>query len=227
MFCSLFVLCGLKPVYAESVQSISQLSEMAISSVKQLIPENYTISSIKTNRIDNRIRLQTCQNPLQTQLPQRYSIFRPITVAISCNQPFWKIHIHVRSEILGDVLISKQAIFRNNIINEQDVMMVKRPLNSYSAQNYLHDKNLVIGKIARRDIAANVAFRTQQLKANFWVKRKQSVLIIAKNENFEVRMRGVALANANLHDIVAVKNNSSNKKIEGMVIERGVVQVNY
>ncbi len=81
----------------------------------------------------------------------------------------------------------------------------------------------VVGKTAKRRIRAGQTLTADLLDAPLWVRRGQSVTIVARQDGIEASTLGEALANGREGDVVRVRNRSSEKVIDAQVIGDGVV----
>lgn len=59
------------------------------------------------------------------------------------------------------------------------------------------------------------------------VRKKEFVTIYAQNKNLRISMSDTALKNGRKNEMIKVINNSSQKIIEALVIDRGIVAINF
>ena len=83
----------------------------------------------------------------------------------------------------------------------------------------------VVGKILQRPLAAGKPFDARFLKPRLLVKRGQEVVLLANTSSLSVRMSGKALADGAKGDLIKVRNTSSQRIVEGIVLENGIVVV--
>jgi len=65
------------------------------------------------------------------------------------------------------------------------------------------------------------------LQEALMVHKKEAVLIYAKNKHLQISMKGTALKNGRYNQMIKVRNNSSHKVIDAIVIDRGIVAVSF
>ena len=82
--------------------------------------------------------------------------------------------------------------------------------------------NEVVGTRAKRRISPNQPIFSNNL---CFVCKGDSVSIIARTENFEIKTVGEALQDGNLGDRIRIKNTYSNKRVDARVIDVGKVEV--
>jgi len=211
---------------AKEYENIKNINAAAIDYIRANIPSEYQINSVKSGRIDSRLKLAKCQETLYGMTTRDFKVSKSYTVAVYCDQPNWKIYVSVKADISQQVVVAKDTIFRNDIISENDVTIEKRPLQR-SKRYFFKNIADVIGKQAKRNINIGATIVANQLKAPLWVKRRQKVIIMAKNDIIQVKMEGIALKNGKENEVIKVRNLKSNKVVEGIVVSQGVVRVNF
>jgi len=84
----------------------------------------------------------------------------------------------------------------------------------------------LIGKQLKRRLPQNRIVKANYVKAQTLVKRGEIVNIVAKNSGYSVKMSGTAMSSGAKGERIQVKNLSSQRVIEGTVIETGIVSIN-
>ena len=92
---------------------------------------------------------------------------------------------------------------------------------------YLTDLDQVEGQVLKQSVQGQTIVNQSALRAADIVKRGQSVALVARTSKLNVRMRGEALADASKNERVRVKNLSSSRIVEGVVLSGQVVLVDY
>ena len=87
------------------------------------------------------------------------------------------------------------------------------------------DPRNIVGKEVTRDLHAGRPLRRSDLKSPQLIKRGQSVSITSSVAGLKVTMKGKALGNAAAGDRLWVENQSSQKRVEGVVTDTGEVLV--
>ena len=77
----------------------------------------------------------------------------------------------------------------------------------------------------RRDLRSGSPLYINMLAQPDAIKRGQSTLLLAELNNVEVKLRGTALATGAVGDVIAVRNNTSGKTVEGVVMADGSVRI--
>ncbi len=210
----------------QKFQSLTSISDLAIEFAKTQIPEQFNLVSISSGYIDSRMKLAQCTQDLEAFLPNGFRVNTQFTVGVKCGAPFWKLYVIIKADIQVDVVVSTKMILKGESLSKENVTIKAKSLSSYHRQHFSNEKD-VVGKLAKHTIRPNSAIRPNQLETDFWVRRKQEVIIMAKNKSFQVQMKGVALKNGSVNEQIKVRNSSSNKIVEAIVVKRGVVRVNF
>lgn len=219
-------LVGYHSAWAQDYHPVADITDTASQYVISKIPKEYTIKSLTTAKIDSRIKLKKCLEPLLPFVSGRFKVGRNLTIGVTCQNPQWKYYVPVKTEIMAELVVASRTILKGEYISEDKLSVIRQKINSQQ-NRYFRETKDIVGKLAKRNIRANRAIMASQLQTNFLVKRKQKVLIVAKNRNLMVKMKGIALENGRSNEIIKVRNIKSNKVIEGLVSAQGVVTVNF
>jgi len=84
----------------------------------------------------------------------------------------------------------------------------------------------IVGREIRRDMAAGQLLRSSDLVSPKIIERGQTVDLIAQAAGLSVNMQGKSLGRGGVGDRVLVKNLSSGKRVEGLVLASGSILVN-
>jgi flagella basal body P-ring formation protein FlgA len=176
-------------------------------------------------RLDNRLRLKQCDQPLESYTPQGKRKMGRVTVGVRCNGTIkWTLFVPVTVKVMAEIVVSKNNLPRGSIINPEDIAIERRDISRLH-RGYLENKEAAVGKKLRQRVRQNQVLTPSQLIEPLSVKRNNRVLIQASNETVQVRMIGKALQNGSLGQIIRVKNESSNREIDAKIIAPGIVQV--
>ena len=208
-------------------QSHKEIQAAAVEFVRSQIPDDITIKQIKAGKIDSRIRFSQCSQALDTRSTMNRTIAKSWTIGVSCNDDkAWSIYIPVKAELTRKMLVSATTITRGELISADKVKLIAQEI-THQNKKYFSDSSDVIGFEARRTIRPNRVINSSMLQQPLLVRKKESVLIYAQSKSIRVSMRGTALKNGHHNEMIKVRNNSSNKIIEALVIDRGIVSVKF
>ncbi|WP_440875231.1 flagellar basal body P-ring formation chaperone FlgA [Thalassotalea sp. PLHSN55] len=154
-----------------------------------------------------------------------------VNYLIQCPQPKWQLRAVAKVKVYLPVLHAKTEIARqqtlsasNSFYKTVDVSrlsqgFIAKPNNS---EHFL--PRLWQQVISKKRIRAGKAISPYQLQAAYLVSAGDTVIIRAKVDNFSATMKGKALQSGQRGDKIQVENLSSNKRIQAIVTESGVVE---
>lgn len=183
--------------------------------------------SIKIFAPDRRLRLAWCDQPLQTyESPNGLKAGRSV-VGVRCDgEKPWKLFVSVSIATLQPVVVTRTPLARGQLVRAQDLEIAEHDTARLHRAFYTDSSGLA-GLRAKRNVQAGQVLTPSMLARNQVVRRGSQVEILANAGNLEVRMRGKALANGAIGDRIRVQNLTSGRKVTGLVIEPGVVQVQH
>ena len=180
---------------------------------------------IHAGRLDPRLRLPRCEQPLTTFLPTGGRNIGNITVGVRCDgQITWSLFVPVRVRVMANVLVTTQPIARGKLITNADLQLQERDIATLP-HGYYYTKEKALGKKVKRSLPQGSVLNPRQLESLKMVKRGDMVTILAQSSGFTVRMRGKAMGHGAKGDKIQIRNLSSKRVVEGVVISAGVVEI--
>lgn len=188
------------------------------------IPENQR-AVIQASKLDTRLHLKPCPATPVFYLSAK-DLGKPrFSVKVSCpTQPGWSLYAPVSVRYYGPVVVASRHLSRNDHISPDDISVRDMEINRMN-NSYFDKAEQVIGKIVKQPWRAGRSLHPRMLRAPHLVKRGESVTIIANNPRFSIRMKGKALMPGAKGERIRVKNTSSARTVEAVVISRGIVKV--
>ena len=210
---------------ASASQSISSIAAAAaIHAESQAIEQGFDGVAVEIRPLDSRISLNSCGQPLAVTSSGERTL-GPVSIAVSCSAPSpWTVHVRgtVSAEVALPVLAV--AVNRGDIIGSGDIEMREQRIVR-SLVGYLTEPNDIVGKEARKHLAAGGKLRQSDLIAPQIIDRGQTVDLVARSAGLTVNMQGKALANGAAGERLLVKNSSSGKRLEGLILNDGTVLI--
>ena len=120
-------------------------------------------------------------------------------------------------------VVLTKSLQTGEIIGADDVRLVTRDANP--GVGYFRNINDVVGRKAKRAININQIIRTRHLELDYAIQKDQSVNIESKIGPVTVVSAGIAVDDAQLGDLVKVKNNSSGLVVEGVAISGKKIRI--
>ena len=120
-------------------------------------------------------------------------------------------------------VVLTKSLQTGEIIGADDVSLVSRDANP--GVGYFRDIDDVVGRKAKRAININQIIRTRHLELDYAIQKDQSVIIESKIGPVTVVSAGIAVDDAQLGELVKVKNNSSGLIVEGVAISEKKIRI--
>lgn len=229
IFCCLYfsaIACAQEHKPRQEYQPLTDITEAANNYIVKQMPPEYTIKSLQTGTIDSRMKFKKCQQTLTASVSGIFKVNSHFTVGVKCSNPQWSFYIPVKAIITTDIVVANTTILKGEFISRDKLMLVNENISGQHRRYFKKIKD-VAGKEAKRTIKTNKPITANYLQPRYLVKRKQEVIIVAKNSRLMVKMKGIALSNGKNNDRIKVRNIKSNKIIEGVVSAEGIVTVNF
>jgi len=209
------------------IQSLESIRESAKNHAWQLARQQHGNDNIniEVGSLDKRLRLAQCSQALTAfDSPNTKSTGRT-TVGVRCEgDKSWKIYIAVDIQVIRKIAILKNPLTRNSVLKASDIVF--KDLNIASLhRGYYTRLEPLIGKHVKNALQGGTVITPAQIKNPLAIKKGSQVTILADLGGIQVRMKGKALKSGSLGDWISVRNMSSNRQIEGRILEDGVIQV--
>lgn len=180
-------------------------------------------TSISVDRMDARLRLPRCIEPLTLALAAGARPSGRTTVNIRCAAPRpWALAVGVTIDRMVDVLVAKKTLDRGARISQADVAIEQRR-ESALPPTYLGRPDDAAGRIATRQIVAGTLLADGMLKMPRLIRRGDRVTLSWQGQSLAVRISGEALADAVAGERVRVRNKRSKRIVEGIAVGPGLV----
>ena len=225
----LYLLCmGISSVNAEQAtyQSHDSILEASRNYIREKTSESLdTEPNITVNRLDTRLLLPECMNELETCSSPTEKFIGHSTVGVRCTAPRpWTIYVQAHITAYTDALIATRGMRRGDQLSASDFTLKRLDLSSLP-RNYLDQPEQAKGLILKRTIQRGTVLVSSILEAPKLVRRGQKVSLLAVRNGIQVRSRGQSLSDGVSGQRVQVKNLRSKRIIEGIVIDKGIVEV--
>jgi flagella basal body P-ring formation protein FlgA len=180
---------------------------------------------VTASKLDPRLRVEACSQPLQAFEQSQTNLGERVTVGIRCAAAnTWTLYVPVSVEVEIPVLVLRRALARRARVAIMDVEPETRRMPG-SAATFLQDVTSLQGHRLKRSLPAGTALTVDMLVPDVVVRRGQQVTLIAASGPVEIRAQGHALTEGGVDDRVRVQNMSSLKVVEGVVESDSVVRV--
>lgn len=229
---SIILLAGLMPtlttlsIKAAEYQSLESIQIAA----KEFITQQYQMNNdsqvieVVPGRLDPRLRLVKCEQPLDANTPSNLGNRGRLTVNIKCNgtKP-WSVYVPVQTKIMQNIVVLSNSLPRNARLNLSDLHIELRDINKLHS-GYFTKIDEVAGKTLRRSLSSGLTLSPAYISSPKLIKRGQQVTLLAKTGGIMVTMVGKAMSDGAAGERIKVKNINSNRVVEGTITNTGSVE---
>jgi flagella basal body P-ring formation protein FlgA len=187
--------------------------------------------SVEVRPLDKRLRLSRCEGGLQTQWSAGSRTLGRVTVQVSCAEPIsWRVHVQATVLLEGYVWTLERGAQRGDVLSKSILAKRKIMLGANNAAltalgNPIVDVEPWLGYTFSQRISAGKVLTDRMLKRANLVTKGEKVLIRHQATGLQLQTFGTALKSAASDQRIQVRNNSSGKIIEVVVVARGLVEV--
>ena len=217
-------LAAASPADPDAIQDPEAIRQTARQFALGLVAAEGVEARVEASPLDRRLRLPACDKALSAfASPGGKSSGRP-SIGVRCDGSSpWSIYVPVTVERLGQVVVTTRPVARGQTLGQDDLRLAERDLGDLRA-GYLTGLDQALGQRAMRDLPADAELTPAHVSAPIAIKRGADVTIVASDELLDVRMRGVALAAGSVGQRIRVRNASSKREIDAVVVSDSVVQ---
>lgn len=212
-------------IWAESqeMQNLVQMKESISSFVLNDIANRQLDAEIVVGNIDSRLRLAKCSGEIEVFYPNRKNL-GATTVAAKCISPGWKIFIPVQIINYSIAVVANRPLPRGHTIKSADLEEQRIRVSTVHG-SFLTATSQAVGMKLKKSLRQGDIIKPTWLTTPMVINKGDNVTIIAKNSSITVRMSGKALEKGAIGDRIQVINIKSKQEVEGVVVSKGVVEV--
>ena len=180
---------------------------------------------IQINRLDPRLRLPLCQQPLTTTLESPAEPIGRVTLRVRCDGAApWTVFVPGQVRLYREVVIVSRPLKRDNLVTDMDIVLAERDVGLLN-QGYLTSLQQAIGKKLTRALLPDQVLAPIHVQLAEAIRKGDQVVISARSGGISVRMPGEALSDGTVGKQISVRNQRSNRVIRARVIGPGQVEV--
>ena len=186
------------------------------------VADNVTVA---VARLDPRLRLRQCDNPLTFELMDNGKVGGNISVRTRCEGSHpWSIFVQAQVNFSVSVLVAKHNLSRGTVLQPTDLEQLS--LNSQSmTADYIVDPERAVGMELTRPLQKGRAVRLAMLLEPKVIKRGDAVVIEAQSGQIFVATPGTALSDGKVGQQIRVRNERSQREVKVEVVGPGRVRV--
>jgi flagella basal body P-ring formation protein FlgA len=174
--------------------------------------------------LDTRtLELTPCPAPLKADLQAGARLMPRMNVLVHCpGQDGWTLHVPVQLQIFRQVLVLTHPLQRGDGVRPDDVRSEERDITRLG-YGYINDMAELEGRTLSRALGVGNVITPSALGGRSAVKPGDQVQLVSRLNGIEVRASGVALGGGDSGSRLKVRNGSSGKVIDAMVMAPGEV----
>jgi flagella basal body P-ring formation protein FlgA len=210
------------PYDTQEFEPIRQAIEQSVRNQNETYPEP---PKVHIGRLDRRLRLARCTEGMEVFMPAGAKTVGNTTVGVRCNGPErWTVYLPLTVKVFGEVLVAENTLPQGTLLEARHFRIVRRDLTTLFS-GYISDLNQAVGMRLKRSLPSGAVLTATMLAAPPMVRRGELVDVVAELPGLQVHARGRVLKDGAADQRVPVRNLSSDKVIEGTVVESGVIKV--
>jgi len=211
----------------EGIQSLASIKQAAKAFLSEQTATMDGEVEVSIGRLDPRLRLRQCAQPLNGFWPKGARKIGNVTVGIRCDgAQSWSIYTRGKVSVFDNVVVASRPLGRGGVLGAADVELRREDLTGLSG-GYFSQVAEVTGMELRRSVRVGTVLNRSMLKAPVLIRRGEKVTITADNGSVAVRMEGKALSAGAKGDVITVQNLSSGQRVEAEVVAPGRVKVRF
>jgi len=214
---------GQVPTDSQPLADITAAAEAHAHTLLQ--DQNLPGAVVKAGNLDARLRLKLCDIPLETFSNDNNLRAGRTTIGVRCagNSP-WQLYVPVTITADTNIVVIDGPLPRGTVLSAAHLRLEPRPLSALPPQ-YLTSTDHALGRELTRAVNGATVASPNMLQARDLVAKGQDVTILATGVNIQVRMAGVALQKGQQGERIDVKNSSSGKTVQAVILDGATVQV--
>lgn len=180
---------------------------------------------VQINRLDPRLRLPLCDQPLTTTLETPAEPVGRVTMRVRCDGAApWTVFVPGQVRLFREVVTLVRPVKREGVLSDADIMLAERDVGLLN-QGYLTEIDQAIGRKATRAMQPDQVLAPVHIRQAEVIRRGDQVVISARSGGINVRMPGEALSDGALGKQISVRNQRSQRVVRARVIGPGQVEV--
>lgn len=208
------------------VQPLADIATAAESYARTLMQEQQLADAeVAATALDSRLRLKLCDSPLEAFSNGNGLRSGRVTVGVRCpGTTPWTLYVPVAVVAQANIVMIDGPLPRGTLLSAANLRIEQRPLSTLPPQ-YVSSPEQVVGRELTRAISGATVATPNMIKARDLIAKGQDVVILASGENIQVRMAGVALQKGQQGERIDVKNSTSGRTVQAVIVDAGTVEV--
>lgn len=210
---------------AGDIQSLESIRATAEAFVLEQIGQASAGVEARAGRLDPRLRLAHCDQALEAFNAAGGRLGGNASIGVRCDgsRP-WKIYVPVRVSREVEVAVLAKSLPRGATLTEDSIRTQRMDTTTLSF-GYYSNLAALNGQTLRRAAASGTVITPDLVAIPPTVRKGEQVTLIAQRQGIAIRAPGRAMVDAQVGDLIQVRNLSSDRMVEGRVRGPGEVVV--
>ncbi|MBN2702415.1 MAG: flagellar basal body P-ring formation protein FlgA [Methylothermaceae bacterium] len=198
-------------------QSLESIRQAVASHLESIIRQEHRDFDIKVNSLDPRLRLTHCDQPLAISLLRDKTPVGAVSVGVACRGSHpWTIYVRANVRLFQKVAVLARSLAKGTVLEEAMVILKRTDIADLRG-GYFSTTESALGKRLTRSLPAGAVLTRRELTSLKIVHKGDAVMIRARGGGLDVRMGGHALMDGGLGERIRVRNDRSQRVVEGVV----------
>lgn len=209
----------------EAIQSLAAIQNAAHAFLMTQHRNRSEPPQIQLRDLDPRLRLAQCAAPLEAFLPGGAKTVGSTSIGVRCPGPKpWIVYQNATVQVFDQVQVASRFLSKGTVLSAADLRSERRELSGLPG-GYETAAGQLIGKQLRQALMAGAEIGPQAVQAVPAIRRGETVTIVSRQGGMEVSSSGIALSDAELGGRVRIRNESSQRVVEGTVTDKHRVEI--
>ena len=174
-------------------------------------------TTLRASRLDPRLQLAKCSQPLDAFLQRGAKMSSRMTVGVRCpgTSP-WKVYVTVDVVVTESVVVAARTLPSGHVLTREDLGVALRDVSNLT-RGYVTRAADVVGRRLKHQLIEGRVLTPSMMRADIVIRRGQSVTITIRNDAVNISMAGKALMDGAVNQRIRVENVASRRVVEGIV----------
>ncbi len=129
-----------------------------------------------------------------------------------------------RSYILGDVWVPSRDIAKDEVIEFEDIKLVKIRINRLRDE-VIKEKDGLIGKQALKTLKGGKPVVVKDVRDEIVIKKGDKITAVYNHKGLQITSKMEALEDGSKGEMIRILNTKSSKEISGKVLNKNIVEI--
>jgi flagella basal body P-ring formation protein FlgA len=220
-----FIWSGSLAADDKAIQSLDSIQSAAESFVLAQLGAGGEVVSAEAGRLDPRLRLAACDQSLETFHAAGNRLGGNSSIGVRCTgtKP-WSIYVPVKVTREAEVAVLARSLPRGATLDGQAIRMQRLDTTTLGF-GYYDDLGQITGRTLRRAATAGTVITPGLVDTPPTIRKNEQVTLLAERAGIAIRASGRAMTDAQIGDLIRVRNLTSEQIVEGVVRGPGTVVV--